>query len=88
MRFFCPTCRYTHDISKAYITSAKLKRKKVDEDVFGGRLAYYCSFIAMHDNDQVRRPGGMPIVPRRRVRDADIRRRTTCKYRRGLLMSP
>lgn len=46
MRFFCPTCRYTHDISKAYITSAKLKRKKVDEDVFGGRLAYYCSFIA------------------------------------------
>ena len=38
MRFFCPTCRYTHDISKAYITSAKLKRKKIDEDVFGGEV--------------------------------------------------
>ena len=39
MRFCCPTCPYTHDITKTYSSRVKLTRKEVD-DVLGGADAW------------------------------------------------
>eukprot|EP01041_Mallomonas_annulata_P009670 gene9670-20110_t len=39
MRFCCPTCPYTHNISTKYTSQVKLKRKEVD-DILGGADAW------------------------------------------------
>ena len=36
MMFCCPTCPYVNDINRKYVTAVKLKKKVIDEDVFGG----------------------------------------------------
>jgi DNA-directed RNA polymerase III subunit RPC11 len=54
MQFCCPTCPYIHGLKKVYSSSAKIKRKELD-DVLGGDDAWenvdrtsarcpYCSF--------------------------------------------
>jgi len=39
MRFCCPTCPYLHDITHAYSSSIKIKKKTVD-DILGGADAW------------------------------------------------